>query len=139
MAKPVQILLADNDPDDLQFFREALEKTCGNAFKLAYVHDGEELLNYLSKTDKYHGSSESLPDMIFLDLNMPLLDGISALRKMQEDEVLRKIPVFILSSSYNLEDLKTCNQLGCYGFFTKSGNRAKLTKQIEGAVSSIIK
>ena len=85
------ILLADDDPDDRMMAEEALQEA-NVENPLAFVTDGEELLDYLRGTGDYADDPPALPGLILLDLNMPRMDGREALRHIKEDERLRHIP-----------------------------------------------
>ncbi|MDX1365445.1 MAG: response regulator [Arenibacter latericius] len=88
------ILLADDDPDDCMFFREALEDLLLPG-QLTFVNDGEKLLESLLN------SAIDLPDILFLDLNMPNKNGFDCLTEIKSNERLKRIPVVIISTSYN--------------------------------------
>ena len=88
------VLLADDDEDDCFFFQEALNELPVSA-RLAIVHDGEELMQLLTKT------TASLPDVLFLDLNMPRKNGFECLLEIKSSEQLKRLPVVILSTSFD--------------------------------------
>ena len=88
------ILLADDDPDDCMFFREALEALSVSPHQLS-VNNGEKLMNLLLSR------SEKLPDILFLDLNMPRKDGFECLLEIKNNKELEAIPVVIISTSYD--------------------------------------
>lgn len=90
--KPVHILLADDDKDDRFFFDKAL-KALAIPTELATVEDGEQLLDYLTK------NSENLPDVLFLDLNMPRKKGSECLSEINLNPKLKDLPVIIYSTS----------------------------------------
>lgn len=90
--KPVNILLADDDKDDRFFFDKAL-KALAIPTKLTTVEDGEQLMDYLTK------KSKNLPDVLFLDLNMPRKKGSECLSEINLDPKLKDLPVIIYSTS----------------------------------------
>lgn len=92
--QPIKILFADDDNDDCFFFEKAL-KELQIATDLQIVIDGERLMAYLSK------NSEQLPDVLFLDLNMPRKSGSQCLQEIKASEKLKNIPVVIYSTSLN--------------------------------------
>lgn len=106
-----KILLIDDDEDDQLFFKEALElinpllqcETAGNG-KIAL-----ELLK----------SSDSLPDLIFLDLNMPVMNGLEFLNHKNKDTKINKIPLGIFTTSNIIEDIELTKKLGVKFFMTK--------------------
>src|SRR5437588_12708275 len=92
-ARPITILMADDDPDDRQMTREAFEES-RLANDLRFVEDGEELMDYLHRRGKYSDPATSpRPSLILLDLNMPRKDGREALTEIKQDPTLRQIRV----------------------------------------------
>lgn len=88
------ILLADDDLDDCRFFREALEALPFSTSENV-VNDGEELMQLLTN------NIEKLPQVLFLDLNMPRKSGFRCLTEIKNNARLEKIPVVIISTSYD--------------------------------------
>jgi CheY-like chemotaxis protein len=88
---PFHILLADDDSDDCFFFQEALSKL-KMPTQLTTFDNGERLMNYLCK------NSEKLPDILFLDLNMPRKNGSECLKEIKVNKKLQNIPVIIYST-----------------------------------------
>lgn len=91
--KQISILLAEDDKDDCYLFEKAI-KELEIPFSLKIVNDGEELINYLSI------NSEELPDILFLDLNMPRKNGFESLVEISENEKLKNLSVIILTTSF---------------------------------------
>lgn len=89
---PLNILLADDDSSDRFFFEIALKKV-PIATNLTTAKDGEKLMEFLSQ------NSEHLPDVLFLDLNMPRKNGSECLKEIKADEKLKQLPVIIYSTS----------------------------------------
>ena len=87
------VLLADDDADDRMLFRDVLNDL-GMAVALKTVGDGVELMELLH-------ASATLPDVLFLDFNMPKKDGLSCLREIKADERLSALPVVVFSNSDN--------------------------------------
>lgn len=116
---PVHILIADDDPDDCLLIREAFRE-CRLTNELRFVHDGEELLDYLRAappcTDRQR---QPLPGLILLDLNMPLKDGREALIEIKSDPRLRSIPLVILTTSTEEEDIRRSYANGANSFISK--------------------
>lgn len=105
------ILLIDDDQDDHEIFSAAVEKLSGefiyNACSNATVAL-EQLITDLLK-----------PDLIFLDLNMPVMNGQEFLTAVKKNEKLKNIPVIIFSTSSNLATIKLTKELGALDFITK--------------------
>ncbi len=87
------VLHADDDDDDCFLFEEALKQST-SPYKLTTVHNGQELMQLLTQDDF------QLPDVLFLDLNMPRKNGFQCLAEIKKNEKLKKLPVIILSTSY---------------------------------------
>jgi len=117
-AKPVTILLADDDSDDRMLARDALAES-RLANDLRFVQDGEELMDYLYRRNKYSNEEAPRPGLILLDLNMPKKDGREALREIKSDPNLRHIPIVVLTTSKAEEDIYRTYDLGVNSFITK--------------------
>ncbi len=97
--EPVKVLLADDDKDDQQLFTAAIEETKVNA-EVTTVDNGKDLIDILKDP------REPNPDIIFLDVNMPVKDGKEALAEIKKDETLRDIPTVMLSTSDSPNDVE---------------------------------
>jgi CheY-like chemotaxis protein len=114
--RPLSILMADDDEDDRINTAEAFrEHHLVNAFLT--VNDGEELMDYLHRRGRYRNAPR--PGLILLDLNMPRKDGREALREIKGDPALRSIPVVILTTSREEEDILKTYDLGANSFIAK--------------------
>ena len=112
-ARPVEILLVEDNPGDERLTREALKE--GKVYSnLHGVKDGVEAMEFLHRRGKF-GSSPR-PDIILLDLNLPKKDGREVLEEIKGDDILKTIPVVVLTTSKAEEDvLKTYNlHANCY-------------------------
>lgn len=109
--KTIQILLADDDAVDRELFSEALKSTQVKC-KLDEVPGGEEVFTHLN-------SNTSRPDLIILDLNMPVKDGRETLRELKASKNFRYIPVIILSTSNSHFDIRYSYDSGASLFLTK--------------------
>jgi len=123
MDKKYKLLLADDDADDCIFFKEALEDLAVDA-TLATVSNGVELMKML------HSQSILLPDLLFLDLNMPLKNGFECLEEIKGDKKLRSLPVVIYSTSLNMEVMNLLYEKGAQYYIRKPGEFLKLKKVI---------
>jgi CheY-like chemotaxis protein len=104
MAKHT-ILWADDDSDDLQMMREILSKRKKD-FEIAEVHNGKEALDYLHTAKR----KESLPCLIILDINMPVLDGKETLSILKSHEEYKNIPVVVFTTSESELDKLYCRR-----------------------------
>ncbi|MFT6895963.1 MAG: CheY-like chemotaxis protein [Paraglaciecola sp.] len=118
-TKPIVILMADDDDDDRMLAEDALRES-QVVNELHCVKDGVELLNYLRREGKFEDKADSpRPGLILLDLNMPRMDGREALRNIKADPALRSIPVVILTTSIQEEDMIKGYDLGAASYITK--------------------
>ncbi|MBU2977171.1 response regulator [Alteromonas sp. C1M14] len=121
-ATPINILMADDDEDDRLLTLDALKES-RVLNNLYCVEDGVELLAFLRREGKYSDPKTSpRPSLILLDLNMPRKDGREALQEIKGDPSLRGIPVVILTTSKEEEDMLRGYDLGCASYITKPVN-----------------
>ena len=113
------ILIADDDPEDCMLIRDAFKE--GLLLNgLRFVGDGEELMDYLRHQGKYRDRSASpRPGIILLDLNMPKKDRREALKEIKLDPDLKSIPVVILTTSKEEEDILRSYDLGANSYIAK--------------------
>ena len=118
-GEPITILMADDDADDRRLTKDALEES-RLANDLRFVENGEELLAYLRGQGKYAAADASpRPGLILLDLNMPRMDGRTALKEIKADPELRQIPVTVLTTSKADEDIFRSYDLGVNSYIVK--------------------
>ena len=110
--KQLNILLADDDLDDCLFFKEALEGMPVNTH-LTAVHDGEQLMQLLAN------EKIKLPDILFLDLNMPRKNGFECLTEIKQNNKLNQFPVIIFSTSFEQEVVNLLYDNGAHYFIRK--------------------
>jgi CheY-like chemotaxis protein len=115
----ITILLADDDEDDRLLTVDAL-RISKVACNLKTVNDGEELMDYLLHRGIYAPpASPPRPVLVLLDLNMPRKDGWESLREIKSDPALRSIPVIVLTTSKEKEDVERTYALGVNSFIMK--------------------
>jgi len=130
-ATPITILMADDDEEDCALTKEAMTDA-RLANEMRFVADGEELMDYLRKRGKYgDGASAPTPGVILLDLNMPKKDGREALAEIKSDPDLRRIPVCVLTTSSDEEDIFRTYDLGVNSFMTKPVTFAGLVEVLQ--------
>lgn len=118
-GKPAVILLAEDDPGDRDLAIRALREDVIKA-ELHVVSNGEAALDYLNQRGEYADPRHApRPDLMLLDLNMPRVDGKEVLREMRQHPVLRRVPVVVLTTSQQEEDIIRSYDLGCNSFITK--------------------
>ncbi len=124
----LRLLLADDDEDDCYFFKEALAGL-PIATTLTVVHDGEQLMELL------HDKTSDLPDIIFLDLNMPCKSGQECLLEIRLDVRLRRLPVIILSTFIGPDVEENLYRSGASHCIVKPTNIAQLKDVIQRALA----
>ena len=119
-GRPLTILLADDDEEDRELTRDALYHA-RLANELRVVVDGQDLMDYLRRDGQYSAPDADAPrpGIILLDLNMPKKNGREALAEIKADATLRQIPVVVLTTSKDEEDIFASYDLGVSGFVTK--------------------
>ncbi len=117
ITKQLFILVAEDDPDDCLLLSEAFaesELTC----QLKFVGDGEALLEFLERRTGPE-SGELMPDLILLDLNMPKIDGREALVTIKNNPDLRHIPIIVMTTSHEKDDVLESYVSGTNSFIVK--------------------
>lgn len=128
---PITILMADDDPEDREMAAEALRRR-RLANDLRFVENGEELMDYLRHQGQYADPASSpRPGVILLDLNMPRKDGREALVEIKSDPNLRCIPVVVLTTSRDEQDVLQSYNLGVNSYITKPVTFARLVDALD--------
>jgi CheY-like chemotaxis protein len=130
VLKNIQILLADDDEADCLLFKEALEELPVSS-RLTIVHDGDELMNELTK------EVSKLPDVLFLDLNMPRKNGFASLGEIKRSSDLQNLPVIIFSTSSAQESVKSVYRDAAHYYICKPADFSILKKVIYEALSLV--
>ncbi len=130
-GRNVRIMIADDDPDDRLLLKEALEEAHFDC-PIEFFTDGMDLLDYLyGRGDHALRPKDFLPGLLFLDLNMPRMDGREVLQKIKQDPQLRRIPVVVLTTSSSEEDVLKAYDLGVNSFITKPVTFQSLVEAME--------
>ena len=111
-----KVIITDDDEDDFFLIKEAVSDLNLN-FELKHLSNGQLLIEYLSELQKNH---RPLPDMIVLDINMPIIDGFHALKIIRSNTSHAKIPVFMYTTSNSIEERDNCMNMGATAYFTKA-------------------
>lgn len=113
------ILMVDDDPDDRLLFKEACEEVRLRN-PLEFLENGEQLVDFLQRRGPYADrKDEPFPGIILLDLNMPLKDGREALEEIKADPALRHIPIIVLTTSKDEDDILSSYGLGASSYIVK--------------------
>ena len=109
-----KVLIVEDDIDDQLLFTETIHDI-DPSYECACVGNGAEAISYLENT-------VTLPSIILLDLNMPLMNGFDFLETIKKMENFRNLPVVIFSTSSAIQDMQRTKRLGATSFFTKSNH-----------------
>jgi CheY-like chemotaxis protein len=122
------ILLVDDDPDDQLIFKDALNEI-GENIECSTVNNGREAMVYLQKMPE--------PNLIFLDLNMPKMNGFEFLELIKENQRYKKIPIVIYTTSDHPNDKNETMAKGAYLFLTKTADFRTLKKQLQEILNEL--
>ncbi len=121
-------LCIDDDRDDLEFLGEALKEIDSNC-SCHFARDGEEGINLLKWS--IH------PDLVFLDVNMPLMDGKQTLRAIRDNKEFNEIPICILSTTITSSDKLSFARMGANFCIEKASTYLELCNSIKPVVTSL--
>lgn len=110
------VLLVEDNPGDTRLVEEAFREVSIDA-TLRTVPDGGEMLDFLHQREEYE--SAPFPDLVLLDLNLPSTHGTELLERIRDDPELRQLPVVILTSSADREDIRACYRNNANAYLTK--------------------
>jgi len=128
-GRPAEILLVEDNETDVALTREGFERA-KLAVNLSHVNNGEQCLAYLRKEAGY--ANVTTPDLILLDLNMPVMDGREVLAELVKDENLNHLPVVVLTTSSDEKDVLQMYKLRCSGYAAKPVDFNRFLEVIQG-------
>jgi CheY-like chemotaxis protein len=126
-SRIAEILLVEDNEDDVFLTREAFD-AAGLSVHLHHVDNGEKCMQFLRKQGPY--ADVPSPDLILLDMHMPVMDGHAVLSEIVKDEKLRHLPVVVLTTSYEAADIHKMYGLRCNSYITKPVDFEKFIKVI---------
>lgn len=122
--------MIDDDIDDVGLFKEALKRVAPSSVSFQYYNEGNEaLVNLLDP-------AKPLPDIVFLDINMPKINGWQCLSRMRQEQRLKRLPVIIYSTSSEPREIKKAKELDASGFLTKPNDFDQLKKILASILAS---
>lgn len=129
------ILLADDDADDRLFFKEAMEEINPEAL-VSFVNDGSQLMYFLNQP------GIRLPELLFLDLNMPVRSGMDCLKEIRSNIRFQELVIVIYSTSGSENDVQEAFAYGANSYIKKPNNfadlKASLAKVIDRSAQTIL-
>lgn len=113
ISNDIEILLVEDNLADIRLIEEAFKEASIN-YNITAMQDGEKALNYLKKIDEFE--NVTTPDIIILDLNLPKINGLEVLQIVKNDPALLSIPIIILTSSQDSQDVQNSykGHANCY-------------------------
>ncbi len=119
-------LLVEDDANTAHLIQTIMESR-GGAMRLEWVSNGEEALDYLHGRGRFDGRETHAPAVLFIDLEMPRMDGLELLREIKADWAIRHLPVVVLAGSPNDLKLQQSYELGANAFVVKPMNYQQFT------------
>jgi two-component system response regulator len=115
-SREAEILLVEDNDDDVFLTREAFD-AARLRVRLHHVDNGEKCMRFLRRQGEYANAPS--PDLILLDMHMPVMDGYEVMSEIVKDEKLRHLPVVVLTTSYEAADIQKMYGLRCSSYITK--------------------
>ncbi|MDH4069580.1 MAG: response regulator [Ignavibacteria bacterium] len=139
MTEQIKILLVEDNFEHLNLTKYLLRDN-NVPGDVHVVRDGQEALDYLYQKNKFSDTTNSpRPSVVLLDLNLPRVDGKEVLKIIKSDEVLKDIPVIVVSSSDREEDVSYASMMGAAAYINKSGGFEQLSKALASIQTYVIK
>jgi chemotaxis family two-component system response regulator Rcp1 len=127
--RPAEILLVEDSQDDFLLTKEGF-KRAKLEVRLHHVNNGEECMSFLRKRGEY--AAAPIPDLILLDLNMPVMDGREVLEQIVSDPQLNNLPVVVLTTSEERKDILKMYSLRCSSYIVKPVDFQQFMRVIQG-------
>ncbi|WP_207494973.1 response regulator [Aridibaculum aurantiacum] len=128
-SNAVEILLVEDNMSDAELVIRSLKKV-NLANNLVHLKDGAEALDFLFSHGEYEGQEPKLPKVILLDIKMPRVDGIEVLKQLRQNPATRTIPVVIMTSSKEEQDVIKSYEIGVNSFVVKPVDFAGFAKAV---------
>ncbi len=119
MSQKAKVLIVDDEPNNVDFLEQALEDS---GYQLITATNGQEALNKIQSEQ---------PDLVLLDLAMPIMDGFAVLERVKADSTLRNIPVIIISAEHDSKSVVRGIKQGAEDYLTKPVNASLLVKKVK--------
>lgn len=126
---PLKILIAEDNDDHAEMIIDALEEHNPENEVVRFIH-GELLISYLETLKQQDGAEKVLPDLILLDIKMPIMDGLQTLKIIKQTMAFRHIPTMIVSTSENALDIEKGYQYGANSYIVKPFDYTEFARKI---------
>lgn len=114
----VTILLVEDDPGHARLIEKNLRRAAVSN-RIITLDNGQKAVDFLFKQGEYANDTTPVPLLVLLDLNMPVLDGYQVLQRIKADDRTKKVPVVVLTTTDNPNEIAKCYELGCNVYVTK--------------------
>jgi len=118
MKKELKIILAEDDEGHASLIKRNL-KRAGLMNEIIHFKDGKETLDFLFDEKKEKEQVKDIASLLLLDIKMPKVDGIEVLRRVKQDEKLKKMPVIMITTTDDPREIEKCHELGCSSYIAK--------------------
>jgi CheY-like chemotaxis protein len=125
------VLVVEDNLDDFELTRLAFAENGCNA-RLHHAGNGQACMDYLRRQGPYAGAST--PDMVLLDINMPMMDGFEVMTRIAADANLRHLPVVVLTTSDSAEDILRMYRLRCSAYVVKPADFDAFTRTVRSLI-----
>ena len=129
MKKELKIILAEDDEGHASLIKRNL-KRAGLLNEIIHFKNGQETLDFLFDEKQDKDKIKDIASLLLLDIKMPGIGGIEVLRRVKQDEFLRKMPVIMITTTDDPREIDKCHELGCSNYITKPIDYEKFVKAI---------
>ena len=129
MSEPKLILMVEDDEGHAHLMNKKLRRE-GIAEEIIHLSDGQQAVDYLYAMGQFEGQDPPIPSLILLDLNMPYLTGAQVLESISHDQHLSQIPVIVMTTSDQPDDIRECEQYGYDDYIIKPPDYPALVNRI---------
>ncbi len=124
------LLLVEDEPDHAQLIVEVLKENGSLANDIVWVKNGQEAVDYVLRKGQYKGQKTKKPGLILLDIKLPELDGFEVLNEIKSNQSVKAIPVVMLTTTGNSEDVERALKLGANDYIVKPVNWESFEKTV---------
>ena len=129
MNKEVKIVLTEDDRGHATLIKKNLRRA-GIKNEIIHFTNGQDTLDYFHKEDDDQKRESGTPHLLLLDIKMPGINGLEVLRRLKKDRELQKMPVIMITTTDNPEEIEKCHKIGCSSYITKPVDYEKFIEAI---------
>lgn len=124
------ILIVEDEEDHARLIIKALTDSAKMMNEIVHIDNGEDALHFLRKKGKYENDNHNVPAIILLDVKMPMKNGFEVLAEIKADDILKKIPVIMLTTTSTSEDIDKAMSLGANDYIVKPVKFSDFTEKV---------